>query len=148
MGSAKKRLQCALSVLLMLSVTACASLGARESAEERWPANLVGEWMVLETEAPGDSAIWRLSADGRLRVADVTGGSARSSGRWWTEPEAGERRLCYTFRPGRYFICGDYSFPERQNQLVEPREFRFTATTSPFQMYFRERASERRELQN
>lgn len=122
--------------LLALATAACAGFGVRESAAQRWPAELHGEWLVRAGDMAGDSAVWRLRGDGRLEIAASDAGT--SVGRWWTVwASADDRRLCYTFRPGRYFVCGRYSFPQRNGQPRAATEFHLSGTTWAFELDFR-----------
>lgn len=106
-----------LAVSLTGWLTSCATFRPSEPAATRYPATLLGSWVVLadaggaSTTAAADTALWELQPRGLLRHADVRGGRVRerSTARWWTESATVDgtsaRVLCTSARPGRGAQC-------------------------------------------
>lgn len=125
------------NVLAMLAILAAAGCSTRQFGlasvgrqEDSWAAALVGSWAFVEpaagslagTASPGDTAVWEIEREGRLRHLQVRAraGETVADEReiqlawWWVESRHGgdvtERVLCTSARPSRGRQCGRITF--------------------------------------
>ena len=132
----------------------CAAFHSGERREVQWPAALLVEWSSGNARHPRDSTLWVFRTGGSLdifrrtvRMADARPLLKQHLERhlyWWTEPmgKAGDRKLCYTARPGRNgSSCVTYELGSRTDSAGHTqRTLALTGIGWNFRSVFTERA--------